>query len=327
MRLPSFNLTFELVRSNANMDFDVFCKYIQSRMERMPKHFIVQPDGISFGISCESAANIIEACETVSVLFQKEHLVDVQYYATPNYNLLSIDPTSYYTLLVSGNEADLDDSKSKANGFSRCLCADCKMPDFYSIKLPFLINEKYRKKIQRHKYLLIQCMNGFRVLSSDLFSLLKEDIGGHVDTGPVAYFDDPSQILENAIWIRPKQMIGTPLGVETVNRCKTCQKETIVYKQVEKRALLAGMDFYSSIESKLPIALSGSWMGNITKRDYIYVVWNVLISGAILQKLIKYKVCNLVPEATPIYGIEEYHYLEKTYNETVDAFKRNMRSI
>jgi len=309
MNIPSFDIAFNFVRRDMNMNFEEFRNICRAKSVSFSKNWLMQPDGLSFIITCATDNTVKMLCEEVAVHFQNDRDIFIRYEMIPRYSIDYLYASRYCKLLIDVDEMDLPGGNTTAkNAFEIVLCEDCKYPKFSSIKQPLLI-KSISKKTLKSKYYALHCSNGFRLFSKNLFNELKNDLSNYVDTGSVAYFDCPNKILDDVIWVRPQQSIGHNYMRDIVKKCKTCERPIIIRGKIERRAFLVCYDFYDSITNDAPMVLAGNWFGHLAGAGYDSVTWDVLISGNIFHKLCDFKARNIVGETKTVITKNEYRVL------------------
>jgi len=307
MELPSLDIGINFVRRDMNMNFDCFRAQCAKICASLPKNWKPRPDGLSFLLKCEAIADAPSLCNEVAAYFINDNNeLSLRYEAFPKYLKDDLPESAYFKLLIGGDEIDLSPNNDSLNEFKILLCGQCKHPEFASLKRPLLVNGN-RVKHKKRKYFILQCSNGFRVLSKKLFEELENDIGDHVDAGSVAYYENANEALDDVVWIRPKIKIGDNAGKYVEEKCCVCGLPSIVRGRLEKRPFLTCFDFYEYLNCNAPIALSGNWYGNIRGNC---VTWDVFASGKILNKMHELKTSNLVKEKQMICGPDALEYLK-----------------
>ena len=247
----------------------------------------------------------LEPSERVAIEnFSRSLPMEFAFAATPVYSEDEIRRARFVPLLIAGDEVDRDSAGRILNCYPRRVCDACGNADLTAVPKPYIIT---RPSLPND---LFNAANGLRIVSTALMAQIQYLLKDWVKCGAVAYAEEPSRDVNDAEWMMPLQSIGPYINSVVIRTCPVCKQATEVRRLPANDPLLRNMDVVSFIpQTDAPIALIGSWHGQLRPDKPVRVSWDVVISGELHAELVGRNVAGLVPADRVIHTEDELDHL------------------
>jgi hypothetical protein len=225
-----------------------------------------------------------------------------------SYTTAEIRQARFVPFLTSSDLVDRDRDGHPLNTYSRVLCRVCGSPDESSMPPILLLDKEKMRKRSGLSY----GSNGIMVVSSEIFERLAPDIGVWVTSGPAAISEHGKVIRgeKEYVWMRPKCEVGPYIKAKVRKTCSVCRRPTDIrirdlddpfenIFEMNKHTVTS----FRGVEA--PIALVGNWCGEIAPGLHFKRSRDVIISGALHEKIRKMKLKGFVEADYVIHAADE----------------------
>jgi len=189
-------------------------------------------------------------------------------------------------LAINGQDIDSDKDWVPYNTYPKRLCETCRSVDLTEIPNPYKVRRPTRTRN------LHSASAGLFIVTSAAWNRLSPLLSPWVKTGPVEYVDSVERA--DLIWVQPTTQVGSFLDVEEPDRCLNCNRVT--RRGIRSTSDGIQYDLISDYEDNgAPIALAGNWFGHVTPARPSSLLWYILISGELHERMRKMRISGLVP--------------------------------
>jgi hypothetical protein len=224
--------------------------------------------------------------------------------ARPAYSAKDILEARFVRFSAAGEEVDSDRDWRELNKYLKILCGDCGAPDESSMPKLYALD----KRTMRKRPDIFPASNGIRILSAEAFEHLQPDIGAWVTSGPATVTERGRVLREKKeyVWIRPTCHVGWYVDAKVLQTCPKCGRPTEI-RRVEcddifernKRVVTS----FQNVDA--PIALVGNWFGDVRPNVHFCRNRDVIISGALHEKIRQIKLKGFVEADYVIHAADE----------------------
>jgi hypothetical protein len=262
----------------------------QGRIDR-PLAQLVFPDGTR-----SLARALIEIAES------KDLEYDI--WCNPSYTPAEIKEAHFVPFFSAGDYVDVDREWHPLNRHTKVLCDKCGTPDETAMPKLYRLDSKQMRK-RPH---LFSASNGIKILSAEAFERLASDIGGWVTSGPAAVTERGRIIRDKReyVWIRPKAEVGWYVDAKVQRTCPECGRPMVIRQERSGDIFECNKHVVTSfLNIDAPIALVGNWYGETAAGLPFSNVRDVVISGALHEKIRKMKLKGFVEADYVIHAADE----------------------